>query len=112
METELELRLKRLHDVIEADADRAQATLQNSGQPVITPQMLKVFVRTVRQRIQTEMEVIATAAYTLAQCVRSIPAKSGHGIIDHHFGHKVTGTVQGGSVSWQLGRQRNLSIGS
>lgn len=31
-------------------------------------------------------------------------------VIDRQLGHEVTGLVQGGSVSWQLGRQRGLGI--
>ena len=31
-------------------------------------------------------------------------------VIDRQLGHEVMGIVQGGSVSWQLGRQRGLSI--
>lgn len=78
--TESELRLKRLYDAIEAgvadlddpalkdridglkairdqakaDADRAQAMLQNSGQKAVTPQMLRKFATTARERIRLE----------------------------------------------------------
>jgi len=31
-------------------------------------------------------------------------------VIDRQIGREVMGVVQGGSVSWQLGRQRGLSI--
>lgn len=31
-------------------------------------------------------------------------------VIDHQLGRDVSGTVQGGSVSWQLGRQRGLGL--
>ena len=31
-------------------------------------------------------------------------------VIDRQLGHEVTGIVQGGSVSWQLGRQRGLGL--
>lgn len=77
---ESELRLKRLYDAIEAgvadlddpalkdridglkairdqartDAERAQAMLQNSGQKAVTPQMLKKFAATARERIRLE----------------------------------------------------------
>ena len=78
--TESELRLKRLYDAIEAgiadlddpalkdridglkairdqakaDADRAQAMLQNTGQKAVTPQMLRKFAATARERIRLE----------------------------------------------------------
>ncbi|WP_018631400.1 recombinase family protein [Neomegalonema perideroedes] len=78
--TESELRLKRLYDAIEAgvadlddpalkdridglkairdqakaDADRAQAMLQNSGQKAVTTQMLRKFAATARDRIRLE----------------------------------------------------------
>lgn len=77
---EAELRLKRLYEAIEAgiadlddpalkdridglrairdqakvDADRAQAMLQNSGQKAVTPQMLRKFASTARERIRLE----------------------------------------------------------
>ncbi len=77
---ETELRLKRLHDAIEAgiadlndpalkervaslkairdqaqvDAERAAATLESSGQQAITPQMVRKFARTARERIRIE----------------------------------------------------------
>ena len=31
-------------------------------------------------------------------------------VIDRQLGREVMGVVQGGSVSWQLGRQRGLAI--
>jgi len=31
-------------------------------------------------------------------------------VIDRQFGREVMGTVRGGSVSWQLGRQRGLGL--
>jgi len=78
--TESELRLKRLYDAIEAgvadlddpalkdridglkairdqakaDAERAQAMLQNTGQKAVTPQMLRKFAATARDRIRLE----------------------------------------------------------
>ncbi len=41
-------------DQAKADADRAQAMLQNSGSRAVTPQMLGKFVRAARQRIRLE----------------------------------------------------------
>jgi len=31
-------------------------------------------------------------------------------VIDRKLGQEVTGIVQGGAVSWQLGRQRGLNM--
>ena len=31
-------------------------------------------------------------------------------VIDRQLGREVMGVVQGGSVSWQLGRQRGISL--
>jgi hypothetical protein len=31
-------------------------------------------------------------------------------LIDHQLGREVTGVVQGGSVSWQLGQRRGLGL--
>ncbi|MDU3045463.1 recombinase family protein, partial [Bradyrhizobium sp.] len=78
--SESELRLKRLYDAIEAgvadiddpalkdridglmairdqakaDAERAQAMLDNSGSKAISPQMVRAFAETARQRIRLE----------------------------------------------------------
>ena len=42
--------LKAIRDQAKADADRAQAMLQNSGQKAVTPQMLRKFAATARDR--------------------------------------------------------------
>ncbi len=78
--TETDLRLKRLYDAIEsgvadlgdtalrdrvaglkatrdqaqADSERAQALLESSGQQAITPQMVRKFARTARERMRIE----------------------------------------------------------
>jgi len=102
--TESELRLKRLYDAIEAgiadlddpalkdridglkairdqakaDADRAQAMLQNSGQKAVTPQMLRTFATTAVT--VSDWKAAAIAATTCARSPsvsRSQTAKSG-----------------------------------
>ncbi|EMC7919470.1 DUF3363 domain-containing protein, partial [Enterobacter kobei] len=52
----------------------------------------------------------AASSLTLQQCQKSheftlVPWRP---IIDRQLGREVMGIVQGGSVSWQLGRQRGL----
>ncbi len=46
--------LKAIRNQAKADAERAQAMLQNSGSQAVTPQMLSKFARTARQRIRLE----------------------------------------------------------
>jgi site-specific DNA recombinase len=46
--------LKAIRDQAKADAERAQAMLQNSGSRAVTPQMLGKFARAARQRIRLE----------------------------------------------------------
>ncbi len=46
--------LKAIRDQAKADADRAQAMLQNTGQKAVTPQMLRTFASTARDRIRLE----------------------------------------------------------
>ncbi len=46
--------LKAIRDQAKADADRAQAMLQNSGRKAVTPQMLHMFATTARKRIRLE----------------------------------------------------------
>ncbi|WP_420731389.1 recombinase family protein [Hwanghaeella sp. 1Z406] len=46
--------LKAIRDQARADADRAQAMLQNSGQKAVTPRMLRKFAATARERIRLE----------------------------------------------------------
>ena len=46
--------LKAIRDQAKADADRAQAMLQNTGQKAVTPQMLRRFAATARERIRLE----------------------------------------------------------
>ena len=46
--------LKAIRDQAKADAERAQAMLQNTGQKSVTPQMLRKFATTARERIRLE----------------------------------------------------------
>lgn len=46
--------LKAIRDQTKADAERAQAMLQDSGSQAVTPQVLSKFARAVRQRIRLE----------------------------------------------------------
>ena len=46
--------LKAIRDQAKADAERAQAMLQNSGSKAVTPQMLSKFAHAARQRIRLE----------------------------------------------------------
>jgi site-specific DNA recombinase len=46
--------LKSIRDQAKADAERAQATLQTSGQKAITPEMLRQLAQTARGRIRLE----------------------------------------------------------
>ena len=46
--------LKAIRDQAKADAERAQAMLQNSGSKAVMPQMLSKFARAARQRIRLE----------------------------------------------------------
>ncbi|WP_186400653.1 recombinase family protein [Stappia sp. P2PMeth1] len=46
--------LKAIRDQAKADAERAQAMLQNSGQKAVTPQMLRKFATTARERIRLD----------------------------------------------------------
>jgi site-specific DNA recombinase len=46
--------LKAIRDQAKADAERAQAMLDNSGVKAITPQMVRTFAKTARQRIRLE----------------------------------------------------------
>ena len=46
--------LKAIRDQAKADADRAQAMLQNTGQKAVTPQMLRKFAATARERIRLD----------------------------------------------------------
>jgi len=94
---ETELRLKRLYDAIEAgvadlndpalkervtslkairdqaqvDAERAAALLESSGQQAITPQMVRNFARTARERMRID------GGARLPSASRSRTAKSG-----------------------------------
>ena len=46
--------LKAIRDQAQADAERAVAMLESSGQQTITPQMVQKFARTARERIRIE----------------------------------------------------------
>ena len=46
--------LKAIRDQAQADAERAAAMLESSGQQAITPQMVRKFARTARERIRID----------------------------------------------------------
>src|SRR5487761_1647593 len=46
--------LKAIRDQAKADAERAQATLENSGSKAVTPQMVRSFAETARRHIRLE----------------------------------------------------------
>jgi hypothetical protein len=46
--------LKAARDQAQADAERAQAMLESSGQQTITPAMVRKFARTARERIRLD----------------------------------------------------------
>ncbi|MEC5292811.1 MULTISPECIES: recombinase family protein [unclassified Aurantimonas] len=46
--------LKAIRDQARADADRAQALLESSGQKAITPQMVRKFAQTARERMRLD----------------------------------------------------------
>jgi site-specific DNA recombinase len=46
--------LKAIRDQAKIDAERAQAMLDTSGSKAITPQMVRTFAKTARQRIRLE----------------------------------------------------------
>jgi uncharacterized protein DUF3363 len=41
---------------------------------------------------------------------RVFARQAGRPVIDRQLGREVSGIVQGGSVSWQLGRHRGLGV--
>jgi hypothetical protein len=46
--------LKAIRDQAKADAERAQAMLENSGSKAVTPQMVRTFAKTARRHIRLE----------------------------------------------------------
>jgi len=46
--------LKAIRDQAQADSGRAQAMLESSGQQAITPQMVRKFARTARERMRID----------------------------------------------------------
>jgi hypothetical protein len=46
--------LKAIRDQAKADAERAQARLENSGNNAVTPQMVRTFAETARRHIRLE----------------------------------------------------------
>jgi hypothetical protein len=62
--------LKAIRDQAKADAERAQAILQNSGSQAVTPEMLSKLAHTARQRIRSK------AAATVATIFVRSPSAS------------------------------------
>jgi site-specific DNA recombinase len=137
--TESELRLKRLYDAIEAgvadiddpalkdridglkairdqaraDAERAQAMLDNSGAKSITPQMVRTFAKTARQRIRLEgggyrrdhLRALAQRVEVADGEVRIIGSKTR--LLQALIGKSSVTSVPTQGLNWRRGRDSN-----
>lgn len=67
------VRLKAIRDQAKADAERAQAMLQNAGSKAVTPEMLSKFAEAARQRIRLEGGAIAATISARSPSASRLP---------------------------------------
>ena len=109
--------LKAIRDQAKADADRAQAMLQNTGQKAVTPQMLRKFAATARERIRLEgggyrrdhLRALAQRVEVAEGEVRIMGSKSR--LLQTLVARSGVNSVPTQGLKWRSGRDSNPRYG-
>ena len=105
--------LKAIRDQAKADAERAQAMLDNTSSKAITPQMIRSFAKTARQRIRLEgggyrrdhLRALAQRAEVAEGEVRIIGSKSR--LLQTLIGNNGVNSVRTQGLKWRTERDSN-----
>jgi site-specific DNA recombinase len=105
--------LKATRDQAKADAERAQAMLDTSGSKAITPQMVRTFAKTARQRIRLEgggyrrdhLRALAQRVEVADGEVRIMGSKSR--LLQALTGKNSVNSVPTQGLKWRKGRDSN-----
>ena len=105
--------LKAIRDQAKADAERAQAMLDNSGSKAITPQMVRTFAKTARKRIRLEgggyrrdhLRALAQRVEVADGEVRIMGSKSR--LLQTLTGKSGVNSVPTQGLKWRAGRDSN-----
>jgi site-specific DNA recombinase len=108
--------LKAIRDQAKADAERAQAMLQHSGSQAVTPQMLRKFARTARQRIRLEgggyrrdhLRALAQRVEVAEGEVRIMGSKSR--LLQVLTGKNGVNSVPTQGLNWRMGCDTNITF--
>ena len=109
--------LKAIRDQAKADAERAQAMLQNSGSKAVTPQMLRKFASTARQRIRLDgggyrrdhLRALAQRVEVADGEVRIMGSKSR--LLQTLVANNGVNSVPTQGLKWRSGRDSNPRYG-
>ena len=109
--------LKAIRDQAQADADRAAAILESSGQQAITPQMVRKFARTARERMQIDgggyrrdyLRALAQRVEVAAKEVRIMGSKGDllRTLVAASRVKSATRGVPSSVLKWRTGRDSN-----
>src|SRR5579863_5645606 len=105
--------LKSIRDQATADAERAQAMLDNAGAKSITPQMIRSFAKIARQRIRLEgggyrrdhLSALAQRVEVAEGEVRIIGSKSR--LLQTLVANGGANAVPTQGLKWRMGRDSN-----
>ena len=105
--------LKAIRDQAKADSDRAQAMLDSSGARAVTPQMVRAFASTARQRIRLEgggyrrdhLRALAQRVEVAEGEVRIMGSKSR--LLQALTGKNGVNSVPTQGLKWRRGRDSN-----
>jgi chromosome segregation ATPase len=103
--------LTAIRDQARADAERAQAALDNSGSHAVTPDMVKTFARTARERIRIDgggyrrdhLRALAQRVEVADKEVRFMGSKSEllRALAAAHGGQSAANGVRGSVLKWR-----------
>ena len=109
--------LKAIRDQAQADAERATAMLESSGQQAITPQMVRKFARTARERMQIDgggyrrdhLRALAQRVEVAAKEVRIMGSKGDllRTLAAASGAKSATPGVPSSVLKWRTGRDSN-----
>ena len=105
--------LKAIRDQAKADAERAQAMLYNSGSKAVTPQMVRAFAKTARQRIRLDgggyrrdhLRALAQRVEVAEGEVRIMGSKSR--LLQALIGKNGVNSVPTQGLKWRMGWDSN-----
>ena len=96
-------------EVLLAPLQAVNGAIEKKGLPVLTHVLMVGDGETVTGTFTGTVQ-LTSGKFAIVEKSHEFTLVPWRPVIDRQLGREVTGIVQGGSVSWQMGRQRGLEI--